>query len=85
MFLFVKVTLIVKYRLRFCILVDLPDSFYSLTPAEIKALISTQQSKYQQLENAPLMTKAMRKREELLKQQRYPKTMIRVRFPDHTT
>lgn len=34
------------------------------------------------MENKPLMTQKMRDRELQLQQQKYPKTLIRVRFPD---
>ncbi|KAI8051162.1 hypothetical protein BDF22DRAFT_777329 [Syncephalis plumigaleata] len=62
--------------------IDLPDSFFELTPLELKTLWNSQQAKRQAQENAPLLTSAMRKAEEEKRKQRYPKTMIRVRFPD---
>jgi hypothetical protein len=45
-------------------------------------MLDGQKSKLNDLENRPLMTKKMREREEMLKKQKYPKTMIRVRFPN---
>jgi hypothetical protein len=43
-------------------------------------MIDQQKSRNHELENRPLMTKKMRDREEMLRRQKYPKTMIRVRF-----
>jgi hypothetical protein len=61
-------------------LVQLPESFFKLTSAELKLMIEQQKYRNQELENRPLMTKKMREREEMLRRQKYPKTMIRVRF-----
>ncbi|KAK5666241.1 hypothetical protein BDV3_001702 [Batrachochytrium dendrobatidis] len=65
--------------------IELPSSFFSLTPAEVKAMISIQQARNRQISEAPLMTRSMREREEEIKRQKHPKTMIRVRFSDQTT
>ncbi|KAJ3183309.1 Tether containing UBX domain for GLUT4 [Gaertneriomyces sp. JEL0708] len=62
--------------------IELPDSFFELTSAELKFLIQSSKSRAQANENAPLMTKAMRDREQAARQKKYPKTMIRVRFRD---
>ncbi|KAI9593370.1 hypothetical protein BDF19DRAFT_448502 [Syncephalis fuscata] len=51
--------------------IDLPDSFFD-----------AQQAKRAALENSPLQTRTMREAEEEKRKQRYPKTMIRVRFPN---
>ncbi|KAM3584746.1 hypothetical protein VKS41_003552 [Umbelopsis sp. WA50703] len=59
-----------------------PESFYKLTAAEIKQLYQSQVGKRQALENAPLKTKQMRNAEEKERMKKYPKTTIRVRFPD---
>ncbi|KAJ2960566.1 hypothetical protein NQZ79_g4118 [Umbelopsis isabellina] len=59
-----------------------PESFYKLTSAEIKQLYQSQVGKRQALENAPLKTKQMRNAEEKERMKKYPKTTIRVRFPD---
>jgi hypothetical protein len=45
-------------------------------------MIDSQRSKLNTMDNRPLMTQAMREREEKLKQEKYPKTLIRIRFPD---
>jgi hypothetical protein len=63
-------------------LVQLPASFYSLNTSELKVLIDGQRANLATLENRPLMTKALREREQKLIEQKYPKTMVRVRFPD---
>ncbi|KAI9140357.1 ubiquitin-related domain-containing protein [Paraphysoderma sedebokerense] len=61
---------------------NLPESFYNVTKQELKIMIESQKNRRQQEENAPLKTLAMRKREEEGRMSRYPKTMIRIRFPD---
>lgn len=48
-------------------------------------MLKTTESKRKKLENAPLMTKAMRDREADAKKRKYPKTMIRVRLQDRIT
>ena len=65
--------------------VDLPDSFFQLTSVELKYLISGSESRRNQSDNAPLKTRAIREREEAVKAQKYPKTCIRIRFPDRYT
>jgi len=62
--------------------VAVPESFYKLTPAEIKQLYQSQVNKRQALDNAPLKTKTMRNLEEKERMKKYPKTTIRVRLPD---
>ncbi|CAG8451614.1 6560_t:CDS:10 [Ambispora gerdemannii] len=62
--------------------IDLPDSFYELTAAEIQHLLAMQKSKRLKDENAGFKTSAVREQEEKAKEKKYPKTMIRVRFPD---
>ncbi|CAG8474650.1 325_t:CDS:2 [Paraglomus occultum] len=64
--------------------IELPDSFYELTPTELKYLIAMQKAKNTALENAVLKTKAVREQEEVARERKYPKTLIRIRFPDRT-
>ena len=45
-------------------------------------MFESQKAKLNAMENRPLMTQAMRDREEKLKREKYPKTLIRVRLPD---
>ncbi|KAJ3406337.1 Tether containing UBX domain for GLUT4, partial [Chytridiales sp. JEL 0842] len=65
--------------------IELPDSFFELSPAEMKLVLASHKSKTKSLDDAPLMTKKMREREEEARRQKYPKTMIRVKFPDRFT
>ncbi|KAI8848020.1 hypothetical protein BC829DRAFT_444104 [Chytridium lagenaria] len=53
--------------------IELPDSFFELTPNELKMMIKLHNSRSKALEDAPLMTKAMRDREEQLRKSKYPK------------
>ncbi|KAJ3204713.1 Tether containing UBX domain for GLUT4 [Dinochytrium kinnereticum] len=62
--------------------IELPDSFFELTAAEVKAMIAASKSRAKLFEDTPLMTQKMRDREEKLRRSKYPKTMIRVKFPD---
>ncbi|RHZ69366.1 hypothetical protein Glove_284g104 [Diversispora epigaea] len=61
---------------------EIPDSFYELTPLELKYLLSMQSSKRANEENAGFKTSTVRAHEEKEKEAKYPKTLIRVRFPD---
>ncbi|KAI9327883.1 hypothetical protein BDR26DRAFT_874692 [Obelidium mucronatum] len=66
--------------------IQLPDTFFQLSSTELKLAYISSKNKAKQIQDgAPLMTKAMRDREEELKLKKYPKTMIRVRFPDRVT
>jgi tether containing UBX domain for GLUT4 len=65
--------------------ISLPDSFYKLSTKEISLIIESRAKHLSDMENKPLMTQMMRDRELMLKQQKYPKCMIRVRFPDRFT
>uniref|UniRef100_A0A1D1XF21 Tether containing UBX domain for GLUT4 n=1 Tax=Anthurium amnicola TaxID=1678845 RepID=A0A1D1XF21_9ARAE len=62
---------------------DLPDSFYELTSSELQFLLAMQDSKRKADENAGFKTRAMREQEEKARERKYPKTIIRVRFPDN--
>jgi tether containing UBX domain for GLUT4 len=62
--------------------VELPDSFFELTPAELKAVLAAQESRRIAEENAGFKTRAMREAEMNKRAQKYPKTMLRIRFPD---
>jgi hypothetical protein len=62
--------------------IQLPDSFYDVTEEDARYLLSSQRHHIAQMEHAPLRTKAMREKEQRLLEQKYPKTVIRVRFPD---
>ncbi|CAB4483306.1 hypothetical protein RhiirA5_407121 [Rhizophagus irregularis] len=62
--------------------IDLPDSFYELTAPELQFLLVMQDSKRKAEANAGFKTRAAREQEEKARERKYPKTMIRVRFPD---
>ncbi|KAI9184287.1 hypothetical protein H9P43_003340 [Blastocladiella emersonii ATCC 22665] len=62
--------------------IELPDSFFDLTGAELKAVLSASDRRRRDAENAPLRTAAMRQREENARRSKYPKTLVRVRCPD---
>ncbi|KAJ1970251.1 hypothetical protein IWQ62_000078 [Dispira parvispora] len=62
--------------------VDVPDSFYRLTPEDAKLLIQQQKQQRERVENAAFKTQAMRDKEVQSQQRKYPETSIRFRFPD---
>ncbi|CAI2175853.1 2049_t:CDS:10 [Funneliformis geosporum] len=62
--------------------IDLPDSFYELTPSELQFLLANQSSKRKAEENVGFKTHSIREQEEKSRERKYPKTLIRVRFPD---
>ncbi|KAJ3315110.1 Tether containing UBX domain for GLUT4 [Boothiomyces sp. JEL0838] len=64
--------------------IELPPSFFEITSAELRMAFESQKSQAAYHENRPLMTQKMREREEKLKQEKYPKTMIRIRMPDRS-
>ncbi|KAI8805289.1 hypothetical protein BJ742DRAFT_902380 [Cladochytrium replicatum] len=65
--------------------IELPDSFFELSGAEISAILQSAKSHRAHDENRPLMTRSMREKELELRQKKWPKTLIRVRLPDRTT
>ncbi|KAJ3340693.1 Tether containing UBX domain for GLUT4 [Entophlyctis luteolus] len=64
--------------------IQLPDSFFELTATELKHAHASARSANKAAQDAPLMTKAMRDRQDAERAAKWPKTMIRVRFPDRT-
>ncbi|CDH59560.1 hypothetical protein RO3G_02662 [Lichtheimia corymbifera JMRC:FSU:9682] len=65
-------------------IVELPESFYKLSPNEVKSLYQSHVERRENLENRPLKTQKIRVAEEQERMKKYPKTTIRVRFPDST-
>ncbi|XP_063915283.1 tether containing UBX domain for GLUT4 isoform X3 [Zophobas morio] len=67
---------------------DLPDDFFELTIDDAKKILHDIKRKRHEMENANLMTAAMRTLEESKKQLRqlhkYKQSVIRVQFPDRT-
>ncbi|KAF9904701.1 Tether containing UBX domain for GLUT4 [Linnemannia zychae] len=62
--------------------IELPDDFYDLTSQDMMRLLSSQKAKREEEEKRGFKTAATRAEEEKAKERRYPKTIIRVRFPD---
>ncbi|XP_072318872.1 tether containing UBX domain for GLUT4 [Eucyclogobius newberryi] len=61
---------------------DLPDEFFDITVDDIRKRFSQLKSERKLLEEAPLMTKALREAQMREKMQRYPKVVLRIQFPD---
>ncbi|KAF9303762.1 Tether containing UBX domain for GLUT4 [Mortierella antarctica] len=62
--------------------IDLPDDFYTLTGQEMVNLMNSQKRQREAEENRGFKTAQVRAEEEKAKERRYPKTIIRIRFPD---
>lgn len=71
---------------RFRSLVELPDSFFELTQTELKHLLAQSRRQVEKAVNRPLLTKELREQEQKkqmeIRKTKYPKTRVRVRFPD---
>lgn len=63
---------------------DLPDSYFEPTLNELKATYEAQVRAREALTNAPFKTREAREKELKVKQEQYPTTRIRVKFPDRT-
>ncbi|NWW44356.1 ASPC1 protein, partial [Pedionomus torquatus] len=67
---------------------ELPDEFFEVTVDDVRKRLAQLQSERQvpfllkRLEEAPLMTKSLREARLKEKLERYPKVVLRVRFPD---
>ncbi|KAF9437012.1 Tether containing UBX domain for GLUT4 [Entomortierella beljakovae] len=62
--------------------IELPDDFYELSSQDVMKLMNSQKARREQEENRGFKTAAARAEEEKAKERRYPKTIIRIRFPD---
>lgn len=62
--------------------VDLPDEFFEVTMDDVRKRFAQLKSERKLLEEAPLMTKALRENQMKEKMQRYPKVVLRIQFPD---
>ncbi|KAF9942085.1 Tether containing UBX domain for GLUT4 [Mortierella alpina] len=62
--------------------IDLPDDFYTLSSQDVMKLMNSQKAKREEEEKRGFKTAAIRAEEEKARERRYPKTIIRVRFPD---
>ncbi|KAJ1982801.1 hypothetical protein H4R35_000160 [Dimargaris xerosporica] len=63
-------------------LLDLPDSYYQLSPAELRAALDAQKKTRQSTESQGFKTRAVREKEQEAKERLHPETKIRFRFPD---
>ncbi|KAK5866527.1 hypothetical protein PBY51_020713 [Eleginops maclovinus] len=61
---------------------DLPDEFFEVTMDDVRKRFAQLKSERRHLEEAPLMTKALRESQIKEKMERYPKVVMRVQFPD---
>ncbi|XP_038842253.1 tether containing UBX domain for GLUT4-like [Salvelinus namaycush] len=61
---------------------DLPDEFFEVTVDDIRKRFAHLKSERRVLEEAPLMTKALRESQMKDKMDRYPRVVLRVQFPD---
>ncbi|XP_028978258.2 tether containing UBX domain for GLUT4 isoform X2 [Esox lucius] len=61
---------------------DLPDEFFEVTVDDIRKRFAQLKSERRVLEEAPLMTKALREYQMKEKMDRYPRVVLRVQFPD---
>ncbi|CAL1601907.1 unnamed protein product [Knipowitschia caucasica] len=61
---------------------ELPDEFFEVTVDDIRKRFAQLKSERKVLEEAPLMTKALREAQMREKMQRYPKVVLRIQFPD---
>ncbi|KAF9582032.1 Tether containing UBX domain for GLUT4 [Lunasporangiospora selenospora] len=62
--------------------IELPDDFYTLTPGEAMKLWNSQKKQREEEESRGFKTAQTRAEEEKARERRYPRTIIRIRFPD---
>ncbi|KAI0324679.1 hypothetical protein GY45DRAFT_1331299 [Cubamyces sp. BRFM 1775] len=63
---------------------DLPDNYFDVTAADIRAQQAMLAARRDALQNAPLRTAAMREAEDKKRRARWPQTTIRVKFSDRS-
>ncbi|XP_067115253.1 tether containing UBX domain for GLUT4 [Osmerus mordax] len=61
---------------------DLPDEFFEVTVDDIRKRFAQLKSERRVLDEAPLMTRALRESQMKEKMDRYPRVVLRVQFPD---
>lgn len=61
---------------------DLPDEFFEVTVDDVRKRFAQLKSQRTLLEEAPLMTQALREAKMKEKMERYPLVVVRVQFPD---
>ncbi|KAF9166049.1 hypothetical protein DFQ26_008803 [Actinomortierella ambigua] len=62
--------------------IELPDDFYTLSSQELLSLLNSQKRAREVEESRAFKTSQMRAEEEKAREQKYPKTILRIRFPD---
>jgi len=67
---------------RSTLLADIPDEEFEPTSSELQAAYASQQRRVAELVNSPLKTQVIKKREEDVRQSRWPTTKMRIRFPN---
>ncbi|KAI0364756.1 hypothetical protein BV20DRAFT_974052 [Pilatotrama ljubarskyi] len=63
---------------------ELPDHYFDVTPADVRAQQASLIARRDALQNAPLRTAAMREAEDKKRRARWPQTTIRVKFADRS-
>ncbi|XP_031420043.1 tether containing UBX domain for GLUT4-like isoform X2 [Clupea harengus] len=61
---------------------DLPEDFFQVTSEDVKKRYAQLQTDRRELEEAPLLTSALREDHMIRQMQRHPKVVIRICFPD---
>ncbi|XP_075205841.1 tether containing UBX domain for GLUT4 isoform X1 [Anomaloglossus baeobatrachus] len=61
---------------------ELPDNFFEVTMDDVRRRFSELRGERKRLEEAPLLTKALREAQQKEKLERYPKVVLRILFPD---
>nr|XP_023672746.1 tether containing UBX domain for GLUT4 isoform X1 [Paramormyrops kingsleyae] len=61
---------------------ELPDEFFEVTIDDVRKRFAQLKSERKNLEEAPLITKALRESQMKEKMERYPKVVVRIQFPD---
>ncbi|KAI8741993.1 tether containing UBX domain for GLUT4, partial [Biomphalaria glabrata] len=64
---------------------SIPEDFFEITQSDVKILYRDLQSAVQQLEDQPLMTKAMKRAQTEALYDQYERVVIRVQFPEKLT
>ncbi|KAH9848430.1 hypothetical protein C2E23DRAFT_434940 [Lenzites betulinus] len=63
---------------------ELPDTYFDVTAADLRAQQASLAARRDALQNAPLRTAAMRESEDKKRRARWPQTKIRVKFSDRS-
>ncbi|XP_073540244.1 tether containing UBX domain for GLUT4 [Phyllobates terribilis] len=61
---------------------ELPDNFFEVTMDDVRRRFAELRGERKRLEEAPLLTKALKEAQQKEKLERYPKVVLRILFPD---